>query len=70
MVTSLRVAYIDKIDVHQPTPLSWDTPEEKGILSGTRSANCKLFGFHLNENLANKQLQWKKNKLSICKFVS
>ena len=23
---SLRVAYIDEMDVHQPTPLSWDTP--------------------------------------------
>jgi len=36
--------------VQQPNLLSREMLEEKGVLSGTRSADCKLFGFHLIEN--------------------
>lgn len=36
--------------VQQPTLQSREIPEEKGVLSGARSADCKLFGFHLIEN--------------------
>lgn len=38
--------------LQQPTLPTWETPEEKGVLSSTRSVDCKLFGFHLIENSA------------------